>query len=200
MTDEKIKRKVIRLSIIGDSKTGKTSIINRYLGQEFSIDMMSNIGIDKQEVIKKMKDGNEMKIIIWDTAGQERFHSISSGTIKNSQGIIVCFALNDRSSFDNVLTWLQDVREISSKIPIVLFGNKCDLIEERKITNEEAKEFADNNEIIYFETSAKDNINIKEGFEKISEDAYSKALAEEEAKIELLKKNNNNKKNKKRFC
>jgi small GTP-binding protein len=200
MTDEKIKRKVIRLSIIGDSKTGKTSIINRYLGQEFSIDMISNIGIDKQEVIKKMKDGNEMKIIIWDTAGQERFHSISSGTIKNSQGIIVCFALNDRSSFDNVLTWLQDVREISSKIPIVLFGNKCDLIEERKVTNEEAKEFADNNEIIYFETSAKDNINIKEGFEKISEDAYSKALAEEEAKIELLKKNNNNKKNKKRFC
>ena len=200
MTDEKIKRKVIRLSIIGDSKTGKTSIINRYLGQEFSIDMMSNIGIDKQEVIRKMKDGNEMKIIIWDTAGQERFHSISSGTIKNSQGIIVCFALNDRSSFDNVLTWLQDVREISSKIPIVLFGNKCDLIEERKVTNEEAKEFADNNEIIYFETSAKDNINIKEGFEKISEDAYSKALAEEEAKIELLKKNNNNKKNKKRFC
>ena len=200
MTDEKIKRKVIRLSIIGDSKTGKTSIINRYLGQEFSIDMISNIGIDKQEVIKIMKDGNEMKIIIWDTAGQERFHSISSGTIKNSQGIIVCFALNDRSSFDNVLTWLQDVREISSKIPIVLFGNKCDLIEERKVTNEEAKEFADNNEIIYFETSAKDNINIKEGFEKISEDAYSKALAEEEAKIELLKKNNNNKKNKKRFC
>ena len=200
MTDEKIKRKVIRLSIIGDSKTGKTSIINRYLGQEFSIDMISNIGIDKQEVIRKMKDGNEMKIIIWDTAGQERFHSISSGTIKNSQGIIVCFALNDRSSYDNVLTWLQDVREISSKIPIVLFGNKCDLIEERKVTNEEAKEFADNNEIIYFETSAKDNINIKEGFEKISEDAYSKALAEEEAKIELLKKNNNNKKNKKRFC
>jgi small GTP-binding protein len=200
MTDEKIKRKVIRLSIIGDSKTGKTSIINRYLGQEFSIDMISNIGIDKQEVIKKMKDGNEMKIIIWDTAGQERFHSISSGTIKNSQGIIVCFALNDRNSFNNVLTWLQDVREISSKIPIVLFGNKCDLIEERKVTNEEAKEFADNNEIIYFETSAKDNINIKEGFEKISEDAYSKALAEEEAKIELLKKNNNNKKNKKRFC
>ena len=200
MTDEKIKRKVIRLSIIGDSKTGKTSIINRYLGQEFSIDMISNIGIDKQEIIRKMKDGNEMKIIIWDTAGQERFHSISSGTIKNSQGIIVCFALNDKNSFDNVLTWLQDVREISSKIPIVLFGNKCDLIEERKVTNKEAKEFADNNEIIYFETSAKDNINIKEGFEKISEEAYSKALAEEEAKIELLKKNNNNKKNKKRFC
>ena len=200
MTDEKIKRKVIRLSIIGDSRTGKTSIINRYLGQEFSIDMISNIGIDKQEVIRKMKDGNEMKIIIWDTAGQERFHSISSGTIKNSQGIIVCFALNDRNSFDNVLTWLQDVREISSKIPIVLFGNKCDLIDERKVTEKEAKEFANDNEIIYFETSAKENINIKEGFEKISEDAYVKALADEEAKIELSKKNDKKNNNKKKFC
>ena len=200
MTDEKIKRKVIRLSIIGDSRTGKTSIINRYLGQEFSIDMISNIGIDKQEVIRKMKDGNEMKIIIWDTAGQERFHSISSGTIKNSQGIIVCFALNDRNSFDNVLTWLQDVREISSKIPIVLFGNKCDLIDERKVTEKEAKEFANDNEIIYFETSAKENINIKEGFEKISEDAYAKVITDEEVKIELLKKNIQKNNSKKKFC
>ncbi len=89
MTDSKIKRKVLRLSILGDSKTGKSSIINRYLGNEFSEDMISNIGIDKQELLMTMKDGNEMKIIIWDTAGQERFHSISSTTIKNSQGIIV---------------------------------------------------------------------------------------------------------------
>ena len=199
MIEKKIKRKVIRLSIIGDSTTGKTSIINCYLGQQFSLDMVSNVGIDKQEKISKMKDGNEMKIIIWDTAGQERFHSISSGTIKNSQGIIVCFALNNKESFNNVINWLQDVREISKKIPIVLFGNKCDLIDERKVTFKEVKEFADDNEINYFETSAKDNINITEGFEKISEDAYLKAVAEEEAKIELSKKNNNNKKEKK-FC
>ena len=199
MIEKKIKRKVIRLSIIGDSTTGKTSIINCYLGQQFSLDMVSNVGIDKQEKISKMKDGNEMKIIIWDTAGQERFHSISSGTIKNSQGIIVCFALNNKESFNNVINWLQDVREISKKIPIVLFGNKCDLIDERKVTFKEVKEFADDNEINYFETSAKDNINITEGFEKISEDAYLKAVAEEEAKIELSKKNNNKKKEKK-FC
>ena len=173
MTDEKIKRKVIRLSIIGDSKTGKTSIINRYLGQEFSIDMISNIGIDKQEVIRKMKDGNEMKIIIWDTAGQERFHSISSGTIKNSQGIIVCFALNDRSSFDNVLTWLQDVREISSKIPIVLFGNKCDLIDERKVTYEEGLNYSNNYEFNgFYEVSAKTGEKTEEIMIKASKALY----------------------------
>ena len=152
MNEEKIKRKAIRLSIIGDSKTGKTSILNCFLGQKFTFDMVSNIGIDKQEKIMKMNDGTEIKVIIWDTAGQERFHSISSGTIKNSQGIIVAFALDDLSSFNNVITWLQDVREISTSIPIVLFGNKCDLVDNRKVEKEDAEEFANNNEVTYFET------------------------------------------------
>ena len=199
MSEINLERKVMRISIIGDSSTGKSSLVHVYLGNEFTYDMVSNIGLDKQSIVKEMKDGNKIKIIFWDTAGQERFHSLSSGTIKNSQGIIVCFALNNKESFNNVINWLQDVREISKKIPIVLFGNKCDLIDERKVTFKEVKEFADDNEINYFETSAKDNINITEGFEKISEDAYLKAVAEEEAKIELSKKNNNKKKEKK-FC
>ena len=197
MNEEKIKRKAIRLSIIGDSKTGKTSILNCFLGQKFTFDMVSNIGIDKQEKIMKMNDGTEIKVIIWDTAGQERFHSISSGTIKNSQGIIVAFALDDLSSFNNVITWLQDVREISTSIPIVLFGNKCDLVDNRKVEKEEAEEFANNNEVTYFETSAKENINIKKGFDKIIEEAYKKAVYEESIKLQAKKADEAKKK---KFC
>lgn len=197
MNEEKIKRKAIRLSIIGDSKTGKTSILNCFLGQKFTFDMISNIGIDKQEKIMKMNDGTEIKVIIWDTAGQERFHSVSSGTIKNSQGIIVAFALDDLSSFNNVITWLQDVREISTNIPIVLFGNKCDLVDNRKVEKEEAEEFANNNEVTYFETSAKENINIKEGFDKIIEEAYKKAVYEESIKLQAKKADEAKKK---KFC
>ena len=195
MTDSKIKRKVLRLSILGDSKTGKSSIINRYLGNEFSEDMISNIGIDKQELLMTMKDGNEMKIIIWDTAGQERFHSISSTTIKNSQGIIVCFAINDRDSFNNVLQWLQDIRDVSSKIPIVLFGNKCDLEDKRKVTKGEAEDFAANHELTYFETSAKENINLKEGFEHIIDSAYKRSGG-----VDGVKLNNQNKAKKNKCC
>ena len=197
MNEEKIKRKAIRLSIIGDSKTGKTSILNCFLGQKFTFDMISNIGIDKQEKIMKMNDGTEIKVIIWDTAGQERFHSVSSGTIKNSQGIIVAFALDDLSSFNNVITWLQDVREISTNIPIVLFGNKCDLVDNRKVEKEEAEEFANNNEVTYFETSAKENINIKEGFDKIIEEAFKKAVYEESIKLQAKKADEAKKK---KFC
>ena len=194
MSDNKIKRKVLRISILGDSSTGKTSIINRFLGNEFSLEMISNIGIDKQELLRKMKDGNDMKIILWDTAGQERFHSISSSTIKNSQGIIVCFSLIDVDSFKNVVEWLETIREESAKIPVVLFGNKCDLADQRKISKEEAESFAKKNDIPYFETSAKDNINLEEGLDKIIEDAYAKSGKESGMKLKPTAENTQKKK------
>ena len=196
MAENNLQRKVMRLSIIGDSQTGKSSILNVYLGNDFTYDILSNIGIDKQSVEKQMKDGNKIKIIFWDTAGQERFHSLSSGTIKNSQGIIICFALNDKQSFENVVLWLEDVRNVSEKIPIVLFGNKCDLVDERKVTKEEIDRFVKKNDIVYFETSAKEKINLEEGFQKIFEDAYA-TVVEQNAKFELLRKKEKDKKKKK---
>lgn len=196
MAENNLQRKVMRLSIIGDSQTGKSSILNVYLGNDFTYDILSNIGIDKQSVEKQMKDGNKIKIIFWDTAGQERFHSLSSGTIKNSQGIIICFALNDKQSFENVVLWLEDVRNVSEKIPIVLFGNKCDLVNERKVTKEEIDRFVKKNDLVYFETSAKEKINLEEGFQKIFEDAYA-TVVEQNAKFELLRKKEKDKKKKK---
>ena len=196
MAENNLQRKVMRLSIIGDSQTGKSSILNVYLGNDFTYDILSNIGIDKQSVEKQMKDGNKIKIIFWDTAGQERFHSLSSGTIKNSQGIIICFALNDKQSFENVVLWLEDVRNISEKIPVVLFGNKCDLVDERKVTKEEIDRFIKKNDLVYFETSAKEKINLEEGFQKIFEDAYA-TVVEQNAKFELLRKKEKDKKKKK---
>ena len=196
MAENNLQRKVMRLSIIGDSQTGKSSILNVYLGNDFTYDILSNIGIDKQSVEKQMKDGNKIKIIFWDTAGQERFHSLSSGTIKNSQGIIICFALNDKQSFENVVLWLEDVRNVSEKIPIVLFGNKCDLVNERKVTKEEINRFVKKNDLVYFETSAKEKINLEEGFQKIFEDAYA-TVVEQNAKFELLRKKEKDKKKKK---
>jgi len=196
MAENNLQRKVMRLSIIGDSQTGKSSILNVYLWNDFTYDILSNIGIDKQSVEKQMKDGNKIKIIFWDTAGQERFHSLSSGTIKNSQGIIICFALNDKQSFENVVLWLEDVRNVSEKIPIVLFGNKCDLVDERKVTKEEIDRFVKKNDLVYFETSAKEKINLEEGFQKIFEDAYA-TVVEQNAKFELLRKKEKDKKKKK---
>ena len=174
MSVEEIKRKVIRISLLGDAAVGKTSVLNTFLNIEFSSTTTANIGVEKQNKKMRMKDGKEMKIIIWDTAGQDRFHSIATSTIKNAQGIVLTFDVSNKKSFDSIPNWLEDIKINNNIIPIVLFGNKCDLIDSREIEEEEAEEFAKHNKLLYFETSAKENINVKEGFEKIIELAYEK--------------------------
>ena len=174
MSIEEIKRKVIRISLLGDAAVGKTSVLNTFLNIEFSSSTTANIGVEKQNKKMRMKDGKEMKIIIWDTAGQDRFHSIATSTIKNAQGIVLTFDVSNKKSFDSIPNWLEDIKLNNNIIPIVLFGNKCDLIDSRQIEEEEAEEFAKDKNLLYFETSAKENINVKEGFEKIIELAYEK--------------------------
>lgn len=173
MAENNLQRKVMRLSIIGDSQTGKSSILNVYLGNDFTYDILSNIGIDKQSVEKQMKDGNKIKIIFWDTAGQERFHSIAITSVKNSQGIILVYDITNRKSFEDLNMWINDINNATDKASIILFGNKCDL-QNRKVSKEEAEKFAKKNNIPYIETSAKLKLNINEGFSIVANDAYKK--------------------------
>ena len=174
MSEEDIKIKALKIVMLGDTTVGKTSIINSYLNKDFSQDMLSNIGIDKNNKKIKMKDGNEIKLVIWDTAGQERFHSVATSTIKSAQGVIVSFDLTNEKTFKSVSRWLNDIKDNNNNIPILLFGNKCDMLEQRVVEEKDIDTFVSRNKLIYYETSAKENINIEEGFTKIAEEAYEK--------------------------
>ena len=185
MSKKDIKRKVMRISLLGDSGVGKTCIINKYLFNKFSENQQSSIGIEKNEKRLKMNDGNELKVIIWDTAGQERFKAMSTNTIKGAQGIVLVFDNTKKTSFESLPTWIKEVKEIKDNIPIVLFGNKCDLIENADVEKDEAEEFAKDNNMEYFETSAKENINIENGFKSIIDKAYE--TAQEEDGLDLKK-------------
>ena len=132
-----------------------------------------------------MNDGNELKVIIWDTAGQERFKAMSTNTIKGAQGIVLVFDNTKKTTFESLPTWIKEVKEIKDNIPIVLFGNKCDLIENADVEKDEAEEFAKDNNMEYFETSAKENINIENGFKSIIDKAYE--TAQEEDGLDLKK-------------
>ena len=171
MEDNDIKRKVLKISVLGDTGVGKTSIINAFLNKDFKNDTISNIGSEKISKKMTMNDGNEMKILIWDTAGQERFRSIATSTIKNSQGIVLVFDLTQKESFKNLGKWLEDINNNGGETKI-LFGNKFDLLEKVEVSEKEAKEFAFENKMNYFSTSAKENINIEEGFKEICQKAY----------------------------
>ena len=172
MSEKKIKRKVIRITMLGDSAVGKTSLISRFLTQNFDENYLTTIGKDKLEKKVIMNDGNEIKLIIWDTAGQERFHSIATSTIKGSQGIVLTFDLTKRSSFNSLEGWLNDIKENSNEVPVVIFGNKCDLFEKYEVEENEAKNFAKEHNLEYFSTSAKQDINVQDGFDKLAKMAY----------------------------
>ena len=152
---------------------GKTCICGAFLNLEFLDDTLCTIGKDKMDTSMIMEDGEEMKLVIWDTAGQERFHSIALSSIKNAQGIIVVFDVTLRKSFNNVVKWLKEINDRTDQVAIILFGNKCDM-EKREVTKEEAENYAKFNNLIYFETSAKNKININEGFQRVANEAYKK--------------------------
>ena len=198
MTDV-IKRTAISISLLGESTVGKTCINNVFLGIEFLEEHLTTVGLEKMNAVITIESGEKIKLKIWDTAGQERFRSISSNTLKSSQGAIVVFDLTNRETFEKVTDWLKQIREYSTKIVIGLFGNKSDL-EGREVSQEEIDKLCQNEDLIYFETSAKNNTGIQEGFNKVASLAYKVFEKEDIKKGEQLKKEEHSKKKKKKQC
>ena len=175
MKEKQIALKVAKIGLLGDSSVGKSSICQSYAGLEFNQTYLTTIGSDKYESKFTVENGKQIKLIIWDTAGQERFHSVALNTIKSVNGIVLVADLTNKDSFDNIKLWLQDINDNFDNPCLVLFGNKSDLKEERVVSSEEAKKYAEENKLIYFETSAKTSTGIKEGFAYIANQAYKKA-------------------------
>ena len=172
MEDEEVKRTAISISILGESKVGKSCICSSFLGLGFNPIHLASIGMDRIDTKIKIETGEELKLKIWDTAGQERFRSIPIGNLRSSQGVIVVFDLTDKESFYKVTNWLKDIRNNSLNLPVVLFGNKSDLVDEKKVDKDEIDNLCKKEDLKYFETSAKNNTGIKEGFTKIATLAY----------------------------
>lgn len=124
-------------------------------------------------------DGKKMKLQIWDTAGQERFQTIAISYYKGAWGIILVFSIDNRKSFENIGKWMKQITDnAAADVVIVLVGNKCDLIESRAVSYEEAQALAKSFNIQFYETSAKNNINIDEIFTKIATDIKVKLSME----------------------
>ena len=107
----------------------------------------------------------EDKVVIlnlWDTAGQERFKSLIPSYIKDSAVAIVCYDVTCRDSFLSVEKWVEDAKAIrENDVLLILVGNKADMEQQRQVTLEEAKEYADKMNFIFYETSAKLGNNVK---------------------------------------
>ena len=162
---------IFKIILIGNSSVGKSSIIQRYIQKIFNDEYTCTIGVD---FFMKTIDINDklIKLQLWDTAGTERFKSITTGYYRGANAAFVVFDLTSRVSFNSISEWIQNYYNYSnpnSEKNVVLIGNKSDLKESREITEEEINKFVVNNNIKYFETSAKNGENIDECFYYIAE-------------------------------
>ena len=164
-----IKRTYISIGTIGDSQVGKSAMTEIYLNREFSEEYLTTIGINintKDTKIIINGEEKEIKVKIWDTAGQEKFKSISTQYIKNCDGILLIYAINNKKTFENIENWLNEIenKKKKNKIPLVLIGNKIDLEKEREVSFQEGEKLAQIYNMEFFECSAKDKINVNECF------------------------------------
>ena len=169
--------------LIGDSTVGKSCFFKRYFKNEFSIEIFHTIGIDKET--KHIKIGKKSyKVTLWDTAGQEKFRFLPKKYYHNADGIFLLFDVTNEESFNNVSSWMNDVKENSNRrnsisgkasdITIYLIGNKIDL-PKREVTKEQAEIQANSLGVKYFEISCKMNMNIPEVMYNMIIDCYIKS-------------------------
>jgi len=166
MTDEC----VYKVLLLGDSTVGKTCFLMKYTDKTFQDIHMSTIGLDYRLKAMKLKSGKKIKLQIWDTAGQDRFRAITKNYYKGSHGIILIYDVTSIQTYENIKTWVSQIREeASSNVVIYIVGNKIDMEEERKVSKEEGKNLADELGFPFVETSAKTGINVNETFEDLVE-------------------------------
>ena len=156
---------MFRICLIGNICVGKTSLLARYADNSFKESYANTIGVDFRVITLKYKD-IIAKVHIWDTAGNERFKSITINYYRSSHGFIYVYDITSKESFENLDMWINLTNENCGTNAInFLVGNKSDLEKEREVSKEEGEEFAKKYDLIFIETSAKNNDNVGKLFE-----------------------------------
>ena len=189
-----------KIVLIGESGVGKTSIISQFMDHVFQPQLTMSTSASYSSNCLLLNDGSELKLDIWDTAGQEKYRAMTKMFYKDSNAAILVYDITRQDSFD-VLSkyWIDQLKEnSSSNIILAIAANKSDLIEEEKVNEETARKFAQENNAIFCQTSAKTSFGINDLFFEIAKKYTGKDIMkikneENIGKITNKNENGNNK-------
>ena len=174
----------IRLNIllIGDSTSGKTQLLLRYVDEFFPEMHLATIGVEFKSKKIKLNDIN-INLQIWDAAGQERFHAISKRFILNSNGLIFVYDITNKSSFRFIKEKYMDIKDTKPEnVKVIIVGNNMEKEDKRQVSKGEIKSFGEKYNIENIEVSSSLGTNVSKCFETLA-----KLIIENKSKEELLR-------------
>lgn len=191
----------MNIILLGDTCTGKTSFVY-YLDEKQTNNIKSTIGNDDYNIFADICN-EKVRIVLRDTAGQERYNSLTNDLLKNAHGFLIFFDVTKRESFNMINKYITKIKDTNDSLEIILMGNKIDDDDKREIYKKEAKSYAEDNDIKYFECSCKYGINILEALNEIifmSFQTYKKLNNKLNESIQLVKKDCNKEEKQQGYC
>uniref|UniRef100_A0A5F8HEK3 Ras-related protein Rab-4 n=1 Tax=Monodelphis domestica TaxID=13616 RepID=A0A5F8HEK3_MONDO len=165
---------LFKFLVIGSAGTGKSCLLHQFIENKFKQDSNHTIGVEFGSRVVNV-GGKTVKLQIWDTAGQERFRSVTRSYYRGAAGALLVYDITSRETYNSLTNWLTDARTLASpNIVVILCGNKKDLDSEREVTFLEASRFAQENELMFLETSALTGENVEEAFLKCARTILNK--------------------------
>lgn len=180
----------IKIVLLGDCSVGKTSIALRFVNNEFNHYTESTIGASflskaiqvkipgistKDQTTSSNVPTKKIRLQIWDTAGQEKYHALAPMYYRGAQAAILVYDISNPQSFEHLKIWVQELHDNNNrstgggKIILFICGNKYDLKNDRRISEEEAQTYAKDVDASYIETSARDGTNVHDLFHSIAQ-------------------------------
>lgn len=159
----------IAICVFGEASVGKSSIINQFVQGEFVSDSDSNSNIEDEFHKRIVVDGKPVSLTIIDPTENENFASVSELEIIRGIGFVIVYAITKKDSIQKVTEIHQKIATVKGKdhVSVVICGNKSDLEKEREISIKEGENLAKELNVIFYETSAKENWNIENSFRSL---------------------------------
>ncbi|XP_052812836.1 ras-related protein Rab-5B-like isoform X2 [Mya arenaria] len=171
----------VKLVLLGDMSVGKSSIALRFVRGEYTENALATIGA--AFLTQKVNvSGQTIQFDIWDTAGQERYYSLAPMYYRGAQAAVVVYDITNMKTFTRAVKWIKELKQqANSPIVIVLVGNKADMAaDKRTVSKEEGQSFAEENNLIFTEASAKTGMCVGDLFMAIAQTLASHGFSREQ--------------------